>query len=595
MHEGRRRLADVLNPHRIIQIPFFQRSYVWEEEQWERFLYDIHDLINNDIPNYFMGPIILKEQTNPKNKEYGEVRSLIDGQQRLTSIFLLYKCAANKLEKKGESLNNILRCGITNNKIILEHNHNDRKIFEAILNGELNKVIEEEYVNNKVLKCYKYFEKNIEPELNVKDWHSLLSKIYFIGIDLDEKEDEQQVFDTLNSIGVSLTTAELLKNLLFDSDEDNWILYQDTWKKYFENEEKKFWDADIGTGNNKRKNIDFFLQSFLLLKSHTDDKNINVGNKDINVGDPVVKSKPTTKDKPKPITIDKLYDRYKSYIRANNINYGDAKFINDIIEKSKIYKKNINYEKLEVHVNLYPYSFSDKINLIAFGIPVTPIIPYLLFILTDVKDKNEQDAMFDLLINYFIRRVVCRRSTKHYGLVFNNFISRRVRTLKELKKQFINISETEEFPDNKQFEKGFMESILISSYAKSILYLLELSMRNAKTSTALLPFKSYEIEHIMPKKWEEHWPLNGIDERVRNEKKLTMGNLTIVSPKLNKSFSNLSWKEKRAELLEYTKGIKTFDDDRFLGSDTWDEDKIKERGEFLYKQAVKVWPALIKK
>ncbi len=595
MKEGRINLADVLNPHRIIQIPFFQRSYVWEEEHWERFLDDIHNLIDNDIPNYFMGPIILKQQKTPMNKEIGEVRSLIDGQQRLTSIFLLYKCVASKLEKNGDSLKNMLFSSITDNKIILEHNHNDREIFETIINGELNTDIESEYVDNKVLKCYKYFEKNIIPKSNIQDWQSLLSKIYFIGIDLDEKEDEQQIFDTLNSIGVSLTTAELLKNLLFNSDESSWDLYKKTWRKYFEEDEKNFWGAGIGTGKNKRKNIDFFLQSFLLLKSYTDDKTINA-DKLANKDEPVTKNKSVTKDKP--ITIDKLYDRYKNYLLINKIKSGDKKFIHDIIEKSEIYKEKINYKKLYEQVDFG--SFSDKINIVTFGIPVTPIIPYLLFILVNVKVQDEQDKMFDLLVNYFVRRAVCKGSAKHYGVVFNSFISGKVDTLEKLKQRFIGIAKTEEFPNDEQFKKGFMESKLISSYSKSVLYLLELSMRNKKDCTSLLRFDDYQIEHIMPKKWEKNWPLNGIDERVRNEKILMMGNLTILSSKLNNSINNDAWEIKKSGkdgkngLEEYAKGIKTFVDDRFLGSDTWNEDKIQKRGEFLYEQAVKVWPALKK-
>ena len=564
MEAGKRSLGDILNPNRIIEIPFFQRSYVWDEDNWERFLEDIDTLMDGGSP-YFMGPIILKQEKTTSDKITGDVRSLIDGQQRLTSILLFLKCAAKKFEDDSEYLEKILHSN--DNIIILQHNHNDKEIFEAIINDELNNDIKKKYKDNgnKVLKCYEYFEKNINLGSGVRNWKVFLSSIYFVGIDLGEKEDAQQIFDTLNSLGVSLTTAELLKNLLFNY--NSWDLYQKTWQKSFEVEERPFWDTDIGKGRHKRKNIDFLLQSFLLLKPNKHGK---------------------------PITVDKLYDRYKDYITHNGISPGNEDFINDIINKSEVYRENINYEKLREHPDLE--SFLYKINLVTFAFPVTPIIPYLMFILTNVMEESERDQIFDLLVNYFVRRTICREGTRSYGLMFNDLISKKVKTLEGLKQQFMRRSNIARFPNDEQFKQGFIQSKLTNAYSKSILYLLELSMREAKDSTALLPFSNYEVEHIMPKQWEKNWPLAEGDERARDDKKLTMGNLTIISPKLNNSIKNDAWEVKkqgrgnRNGLLVHAKGLRTFDDDRFLGSDTWDENKIQERGEFLYEQAVSIWP-----
>jgi uncharacterized protein with ParB-like and HNH nuclease domain len=100
----------------------------------------------------------------------------------------------------------------------------------------------------------------------------------FVGIDLGIDEDEQQIFDTINSLGVRLTTAELLKNYFFGRDDiEN---YETKWKLVFENDDetKSFWDREITAGRTKRENIDLFFYSFLQIKLQ--DKSLNVKSDD---------------------------------------------------------------------------------------------------------------------------------------------------------------------------------------------------------------------------------------------------------------------------------------------------------------------------
>lgn len=80
----------------MLEIPFFQRSYVWKESEWERMLEDIENVCVTKEP-YFMGSVILKQQLTQSNSTVGDVRTVIDGQQRLTtlSILLLLFTAAN--------------------------------------------------------------------------------------------------------------------------------------------------------------------------------------------------------------------------------------------------------------------------------------------------------------------------------------------------------------------------------------------------------------------------------------------------------------------------------------------------------------------
>ena len=90
MEAGKRTISEIFNGGRILEIPFFQRSYVWDKEQWARLLEDMKAISSSNKP-YFLGSVILKQQDTSSSSP-GEVRTLIDGQQRLTTLNIFLKC-----------------------------------------------------------------------------------------------------------------------------------------------------------------------------------------------------------------------------------------------------------------------------------------------------------------------------------------------------------------------------------------------------------------------------------------------------------------------------------------------------------------------
>src|SRR5699024_2511523 len=121
--------------------------------------------------------------------------------------------------------------------------------------------LEEITADDNISKAYQYFKENLDEEK--LDFLNIANLILFVVIDLSPEEDEQQIFDTINSIGVKLTTAELLKNYFFDrNDLKN---YEENWKSVFEEDEemKAFWDTEITAGRYKRSLIDLFFYSYL--------------------------------------------------------------------------------------------------------------------------------------------------------------------------------------------------------------------------------------------------------------------------------------------------------------------------------------------
>ncbi len=86
MDAGKKQLADILNGNRVLEVPYYQRSYVWKEEQWARFISDM-EYITSTNKDYFLGSIILKQQ--PTGISPFDIQSIIDGQQRFTTFALL--------------------------------------------------------------------------------------------------------------------------------------------------------------------------------------------------------------------------------------------------------------------------------------------------------------------------------------------------------------------------------------------------------------------------------------------------------------------------------------------------------------------------
>jgi hypothetical protein len=151
-------------------------------------------------------------------------------------------------------------------------------------------------------------------------------------------------------------------------------------------------------------------------------------------------------------------------------------------------------------------------------------------------------------------------------------------------------------PSDSELKEGFNNSKLVNNQSVGILYFIETKIRDKqKHSTSLLGLDRYSLEHIMPKKWENNWGKlsNEQDKINRNRKLLTLGNLTIITASLNSSIKNGNWDTKRngngtkKGLNQYATGLDTFS--QYLTLQDWNEQRITNRADFLYNEAVKIW------
>ena len=569
MEAGRRTINDILNGNRQLEIPFFQRAYVWDEEQWDRFLDDMK-YVSQTGNNYFLGPVILKQQPTNANADIGDVRTLIDGQQRLTTLALFFKALCLKT---GEEFSSTFTLRQQPDTLAVVHNHVNRRSFEAVLRLKPGEDIGDAG-DDKILQAYNFFRDNIvKGEIKGQ---SVLNNLIFVGVDLASDEDEQQVFDTLNSLGVRLTAAELLKNYFFGRDDLEF--YNEFWKSVFEKDEetKAYWDREVTTGRISRTFIDLFFHAYLQIRVQQS----SVENK---------------RDYGK---LEKLFGSYKrfiDYLVRDRGEYGRAlltvkkEIVSDIKEYALQFRDNFNPDVTESHLTS---EFGiERINAIIFGMENSTLVPYVLFILKNEQDERRRNQLFAALEAYIVRRVVAKASNKNYNLLFSGtLISKNIRSAEEFGCYIREDAEEANYlPDDNDVQAGFKQSRLVNKQAAGILYLMESKMRvEGKAATALLGIGQYSLEHLMPKKWENHWSIPpSLTKEERDKTLLTLGNLAIIPQRLNATMRDSAWVSKRNHLLQHAPGIQTLSP--YLEKSDWNETEIGNRAEWLCEMFLKTW------
>lgn len=576
MDAGKKQLADILNGNRILEVPYYQRSYVWKEEQWSRFISDM-EYITSTNKDYFLGSIILKQQ--PTGISPFDIQSIIDGQQRFTTFALFFKslCLKTNDPKTFEDKFMVWDRRERAHKIAIRHSINDRKDFETIIALQED-VPYHPAVDSNIARAYNYFQENINPEKI--DVDILLTHVIFIGISLLQGEDEQVIFDTINSLGVRLTTGELLKNYFFT--ESTREEYEELWAPIFEKDRElaNYWDAEVVSGRLKRTNIDFFFTAYLNIK----------------IQDPAIKV--STDHKIRYRRSEGLFNNYKDLISTYNLDKKDM--IYDILNYALIYHDNINPDIATGEIPGTPGI--ERMNFLIFVLEYTTIVPYVLYLLMNVKDTDERNAMFGYIESYILRRQICKSDNKNFSDLFaENLILNQVTTLEALKDYIENKDDTQALalPRDKKVIKSCHDKAYPNKKALAILYLLETAIREGKPhATKLYPFDRYSLEHLMPKSWKDNWPLTeGVTEEQREDAVYCLGNLAMLPSKLNTSISNAAWttkkdgKGKNFGIVYYASDIETLAD--VVNKPEWNETTISNRADWIASRAIEIWPSYI--
>ena len=566
MDAGKATISGVLNGSRLLEIPFYQRAYVWGEEQWERFLGDMEFVTASKRP-YFLGSIILKQASSGNTwSEVSEVRTVIDGQQRLTTMIIFFKalCAIIDADRLFER-DFVLETG----EVALRHGKYDRQDFERVISATDSEPVGG---SSAIIRAYNYFLKNINPEK--VDRNTIKSNVQFVCIDLTEGEDEQQIFDTINSLGVRLTTAELLKNYFFNREDEQ--AFKECWEDIFEPtaEDRGYWEQEVVTGRIKRTLIDLFFDAFLQIL--VQDKKRGV----------------TTEDKLVYSRTSNLFQSYKDFIgRYCN---GDK---DEILDSMKAYARvfESTFDPSCCNVDVPSAPGVERLNVLIFGLKNSTLIPYVLYVRKNAESSGGESEVFALLESYIIRRMLVQATTKNYNRLFTSLILNEVKDAEALRKALeANEEATTYMPGDAEVRTAFEKSRLYNLQSKGVLYLLESAIRPGMSSTALLGFNQYSLEHMMPKKWRNKWGALDDEAATRRDRKLlTLGNLAIITHSLNASIRDADWTTKKQGngyndgLALCAAGLATMAG--VLEKESWDEDDIADRAEWLANKALEVW------
>jgi hypothetical protein len=236
----------------------------------------------------------------------------------------------------------------------------------------------------------------------------------------------------------------------------------------------------------------------------------------------------------------------------------------------------------------------------------TTVSPVVLFLAERLGSGSEEFlACLAVLESYLVRRTVCGRPTKAYNRVFPGLLKRlsdaEAPSAALVNEHLKSLSggETQDWPDDATFQKAWLDlntyKALRTAKTKMLLEALELGSRNdVHHESAVLPSAALHVEHVLPVAWEAHWPSPGDETAmmVRNHLLHNIGNLTLLTAKLNPSLSNSSFDVKRPEITKSLLALNAhFQRPQFnQAGAVWDEGCIRDRARDLFAVAKQVWP-----
>lgn len=589
--EAKAKSFTFLSNEGMVRIPFFQRGYVWDENNWEDMLTDLF----NANKSHFLGSLILKQQL-PKSGESKEVL-VIDGQQRFTTLSILVKALydtfTGDLKKNCEIT---IRTHLFHKRyqtdsdylIKIQHSQVDAEAYQKVIRADIegSPIGAANDISNKILLCYRYFFKELQNK-SEEERKNLFNRILdpenkmLVVIDLTEKDDEQAIFDTINSAGVRLSCADIIKNALFqkaiqlfNSQDEATALYKKTWEKVLADEETiKYWERERLTGRLMRDNIEILLHCIAVIKGFYD---------------------------PDKHTLSDLSKLYKEQIAIYSSAEAEelASFIDEIKEYANIYRNRIS-----AFDNSTLFSFNDsnqRLFHILDVLQISTFHPFILFIFKESKDDEDNiSRSLSKLEKFVVRRMISNQEAKNYNKLCKDFINNPDLLVEKM-------NET----TDEQVSAGLKS--ISNKNAALLLFWVELYRRSNdnKFDTKELKY-NYSLEHIMPQKWEEYWTQmpekkntdgstmsSGEAKKDRYDKIYWIGNMTLLTSSLNSSLRNYVF-EKKMNGEGRKKGMKAYaalsitkDDivSKFESGDTaWDESKIADRTLSLSQEIIQIW------
>ena len=540
-------------------IPLYQRNYDWKEDNCEQLFQDLLKMHHSDRKSHFFGSIVSSIQSGTED------RFIIDGQQRITTVSLLLIAMVNAF-KVGDiqATDGKLVDKIFKRYLVDEYQEDERKVklkpikkdmdaFDALL----YKPKEQYLKGSNVTRNYEFFyDKIVKSGLTMDELFETIKKLEVINIKLDEDDDPQLIFESLNSTGLDLSEADKIRNYLLMSlapaEQDD--LYTRYWNPI---EESTKYDPSS------------FVRDYLTMKQG------KIGR------------------------IDKIYFIFKEY--AENERIGRAELLEEMHHYAKIYSQIDN-------ANMGTEKINRKLNQVR-TLDSTVAYPFYMEFF-DYAEKNglsdeEKYRVLDIVEAYWARRIICNLPSNALNKVFatlhRDVLNNMNKAVEGTNPTYTDVliylllkkGRSSVFPKDDEVKEDFATRKVYKMPANLRMFILErMENRDSKECHDVvkqLTEKTISIEHIMPQTLSEKWKdaLGEEWERIHQQYLHTMANLTLTG--YNSQYSNLAFLEKR----DMEKG---FNDSAFRlnnyvkSCDQWTEVEMKQRQHDLLEVFMRLWP-----
>ena len=540
---------------------------------------------------HFLGAVVLQQVQTPT----GEIqqRTIIDGQQRLTTLQLLFDAIHAELELAGAKMpaarllklieNDEAYCTKPEDKFKIWPTNKDRPAFDEVLAapnpidyGSLK------YSKSKMAQAHQFFSENCKEWLLEEGPEHVLERaevldrccrdlFQIVVIDLAMNENAQEIFETLNARGAVLTAADLIKNFVFQRLLEEGIDVEKVYLNFWKDFESPFWEKDVNYGRIKFQRSSLFINHWLISKR----------------GEEVLNRE--------------VFSTFKNFVGYESKNtmleiveqlYAAAKKYEEVVTASEVKDGPLSAVQL----------FAYRLNSMELDV----LRPILIALLDPTEQEIELDQLekaLSVIESWMVRRLLVRATNK----AFNKLVVEMVQVVRkdrlnagsQLEKYFSGQNSASSYwPDDAEVTKVLTERqvyrTLYKSRIRMILEAVEDRERgwvgNEISKSGIWVKRNYfVIEHLMPQSWQMSWALGSHSVEERDRLLQTLGNLTLLTTKLNSSVSNGPWEAKSAALTKFDVLLinKQIQDQ---GSHGWSEDEIIKHTSRLIEVLISIWP-----
>ena len=549
-------LNDYIEPNKKQYcIPVFQRDYAWTEEQCTKLFEDIVMAYKKDRP-HFCGSFVYAPLGS---KKHIDSYIIIDGQQRFTTLYILIKALADSADddRDKDALQRYLynedkfdRYGLDEkSKLKLKPVKTDNDQLLLLMSGKIEQM--DKSRRGIIYHNYMLFMQLIKSFLEESSANSVLmindgiEKLICADIRLDTDDNAQEIFERINSTGIKLGLADLIRNYILMTDTDQERLYEEYWL----------------TVQNllPDKLLDNFFIDYLNMKS-----------------DGFVKES----------------EAYKSFKQV----YVEGKYDNE-----KMLQEILHYAK-QYYVFCYGSSdFGAEVNKALAGLrklKQTTVYLFLFRVFDDYENgiinKNELARVLKMLLSYSIRRLVCEIGSNTlrglyktlYGRVFEQKENKNT-YYDSLVSFFLQQTSKNTIPSDNEFVTALQEKNLYSKNALCKYLLFAIENQGKET----LDTENLSIEHIMPqnKNLSMSWQkMLGENWQSVHEKYLhTLGNLTLTG--YNSELGDKPFEKKKEKLEETITHIAVLYSD-VKDKSEWNSVNMEKRAKRLAEIILKLFP-----